>query len=71
MEAWSRQPESKQHYFYPKWVEAKYKNLNPTSTWSDTCRILKIKTVDKYMSFAINCPRITETMDIHHEPNMA
>jgi hypothetical protein len=71
MEAWSRLPQSKNHYFYPKWVEAKYKNLSPTSTWSDTCRILKIESLDEYVSFAYNCPRIIETMDIHHEPKMA
>ena len=71
LEAWSRLPQSKNHYFYPKWVEAKYKNLSLTWTWSDTCRILKIESLDEYVSFAYNCPRIIETMDIHHEPKMA
>jgi hypothetical protein len=70
IDLWSHQTESKQHQLYPKWVEAKLKQLSPTSTWSETCNILKISTYEDYIAFVLDCPFIDKTMEISWDPNI-
>jgi len=61
IEHWSRQPESRNHFFYPAWIEAKYKNLHPTSSWNETSRILKLNNYEDYIVFTQQCPHIGDT----------
>jgi len=67
--AWAQYTDSKAHNFYPKRVEAKYKNLSPTSTWEDTRHILKLTNYEQYIIWISQCPRIPETMSITLDSN--
>jgi hypothetical protein len=67
--AWAQYTDSKAHNFYPKWVEAKYKNLSPTSTWKDTRHILKLTNYEQYIIWISQCPCILETMSITLDSN--